>query len=120
MVSFLFPGSGLWEEATAKIVSATNSVGRDVLGGAECRTMLPGKWPPQMTAVSPGRSSVVGSFNSFKVADGASFRFAHTESTSVMYTGHLKVADQSAHVLWIGDTPAVSRGFSPATMVTHV
>lgn len=82
------------------MVSATKSVGIGVFGGAECSTWLPGKWPPQMTDVRPGRSSVVWSVNNFNVAEEAvSFRFAHTESTSVMYTGHLNVEDQSAHVL---------------------
>lgn len=54
-----------------------------------------------MTEVRPGRSSVVGSFSSFNVAPagGGDVRFAQMESTSVMYTGQLKVADQSVHVL---------------------
>jgi len=99
MVSARLPGSGLCPDATAKMVSATKRVGISVFGGAECITMLPGKWPPQIAAVSPGSSSVVGCDKSFKLADGDSFRFAQTESTSVIYTGHLKVADQSAHVL---------------------
>jgi hypothetical protein len=37
MVSLLFPGSGLCELCTAKIVSATKRVGMGVFGGAECR-----------------------------------------------------------------------------------
>ncbi len=63
--------------------------------------MLPGKWPPHITAVRPGRSSVVGSLRSLSVAVGESRRLAQTESTSVMYTGQLNVADQSAHVLYV-------------------
>ena len=88
IVSFLLPGSGFCPEATAKMVSATNKVGIFVFGSAECNTILPSKWPPQIAAVRPGKTSVYGSLNNFKVAEETSFLLAQTESTSVMYTGH--------------------------------
>lgn len=81
-------GCGVCAAGTVMMVSAMNR------WSSQWRTKLPGKWPPAVIAVTPGRMTVEGpSMNLIVLLSGA-LRHIHSPSHPDMYTGQEKVSAQ--------------------------
>jgi hypothetical protein len=84
-------------DGTVTMVSAMKSFG---FAEAQCRTREPGKWPPHLMAVTPGRIGCVVVVTNFRCGVlGSSVRESHCWSSDEMYIGQLKVRAQSRCVV---------------------
>ena len=94
--SGLTSGLGFIPLGTVIIVSARNNDGSLVLGCKECRSMLPGKWPPAIRAVRPGNMVLR---EEIRLVDGLGARLSHSWSWVERWSWQEKVETQSGQVV---------------------